>query len=88
MNSFVHRAGVLVATVVFPAVATMATEPSLQSSGKPNVILVMTDDQGWGEVGFHGNQVLKTPNLDRFASEGTELTNFYVSPSARPRDHR
>ncbi len=50
----------------------------------PNVILVMTDDQGWGEVGFHGNKVLKTPNLDRFAAEGIELTNFYVSPMCTP----
>ncbi|MEO1527036.1 MAG: sulfatase-like hydrolase/transferase [Planctomycetota bacterium] len=50
----------------------------------PNVILVMTDDQGWGEVGFHGNDVVKTPNLDRFAAEGTELTNFYVSPMCTP----
>lgn len=51
---------------------------------RPNVILVMTDDQGWAEVGFHGNEVLKTPNLDRFAAEGTELTNFYVSPMCTP----
>ena len=51
---------------------------------RPSVILVMTDDQGWAEVGFHGNDVLKTPNLDRFAAEGTELTNFYVSPMCTP----
>ena len=51
---------------------------------RPNVILVMTDDQGYGEVGFHGNEVLKTPNLDRFAAEGTELTQFYVSPMCTP----
>ena len=44
----------------------------------------MADDQGWGEVGFHGNKVIKTPNLDRFAAEGTELTNFYVSPMCTP----
>ncbi|MEM7395355.1 MAG: arylsulfatase, partial [Verrucomicrobiota bacterium] len=43
-----------------------------------------TDDQGWGEVGFHGNKVLKTPNLDRFAAEGLELTQFYVSPMCTP----
>ena len=51
---------------------------------RPNVILVMTDDQGWAEVGFHGNRVIKTPNLGRFAEEGTELTNFYVSPMCTP----
>ena len=55
-----------------------------KAADRPNVILVMTDDQGWGEVGFHGNDVIKTPNLDRFAAEGTELTNFYVSPMCTP----
>ena len=51
---------------------------------RPNIILVMTDDQGYGEVGFHGNKVLKTPNLDRFAAESTELAQFYVSPMCTP----
>ena len=51
---------------------------------RPNIVLIMADDQGWGEVGFHGNKVIKTPNLDRFAAEGTELTNFYVSPMCTP----
>ena len=57
---------------------------AVAAESRPNVILVMTDDQGWAEVGFHGNTVLKTPNLDRFAAEGTELTNFYVSPMCTP----
>ena len=63
--------------VLISATITMA-------ASRPNVILVMTDDQGFGEVGFHGNPVLKTPNLDRFAAEGTELVNFYVSPMCTP----
>ena len=62
----------------------LSTCTLLAAEQRPNVILVMTDDQGWGEVGFHGNTVLKTPNLDRFAAEGTELTNFYVSPMCTP----
>ena len=55
-----------------------------RAGARPNVILVMTDDQGYGEVGFHGNPALKTPNLDRFAAEGTELVTFYVSPMCTP----
>ncbi|GHC45510.1 arylsulfatase [Roseibacillus persicicus] len=51
---------------------------------QPNIVLLMTDDQGYGEVGFHGNKVLQTPNLDRFAKEGTELVHFYVSPMCTP----
>ena len=50
----------------------------------PNVVLVITDDQGFGDVGVHGNQQIRTPNLDRFAREGVELTHFYVSPVCAP----
>jgi arylsulfatase A-like enzyme len=51
---------------------------------RPNVLLIMTDDQGWGDFGFHGNPHLKTPHLDRLASESVELTQFYVSPVCSP----
>lgn len=54
------------------------------STERPNVILIMTDDQGFGDVGFHGNAELKTPHLDRLASESAEFTNFYVQPLCTP----
>ena len=44
---------------------------------KPNIILIMTDDQGWYDAGFNGNRHLMTPNLDRMASEGIILDRFY-----------
>ena len=44
----------------------------------------MTDDQGWAQVGFHGNPYIKTPTLDRLASESTEFTQFYVEPKCAP----
>ena len=50
----------------------------------PNIILVMTDDQGWAEVGFNGNEMIQTPNLDKFAAEGLQLSQFYVSPMCTP----
>ena len=50
----------------------------------PNVLVVITDDQGFGELGAHGNPVLKTPELDRFAKESVWLKNFYVSPVCSP----
>ena len=47
---------------------------------RPNVILILTDDQGYGDVGVHGNDVLRTPNMDRLAREGVRIKEFYVTP--------
>jgi arylsulfatase A-like enzyme len=51
---------------------------------RPNVVLIMTDDQGYGDLGCHGNQRLRTPNLDRFAAESVELTHYHSSPVCTP----
>jgi len=53
-------------------------------SKQPNVILIMTDDQGYGDLGCHGNPVLKTPNLDQLHSDSIRLTNYHVSPFCTP----
>lgn len=53
-------------------------------SGQPNVILIMTDDQGFGDLGFTGNPVIKTPHIDKMARNSARLTNFYVSPVCAP----
>ena len=55
-----------------PSVATSLEDP-------PNVIVIFTDDQGYGDVGCFGATGFQTPNLDRMASEGTRFTDFYVS---------
>jgi arylsulfatase A-like enzyme len=65
----------LFATVV-PVVA-FAADP-------PNVLIVMTDDQGFGDLGVHGNPVIRTPKLDAFAKQSVWLKNFYVSPVCSP----
>ena len=51
---------------------------------KPNVILIMTDDQGYGDMACHGNKWIKTPNLDKLHSECVRLTDFHVSPMCSP----
>ena len=51
---------------------------------RPNVVVILTDDQGFGDLSFNGNAVLKTPHLDSLAKEGAWLKNFYVSPVCSP----
>ena len=51
---------------------------------QPNIVLILTDDQGYGDVGIHGNPWLKTPNLDRIAKEGARLDRFFVEPVCAP----
>jgi arylsulfatase A-like enzyme len=51
---------------------------------RPNVILVLTDDQGYGDLACHGNKHLRTPNLDRVHRESVRFTNFHSSPLCSP----
>ena len=50
----------------------------------PNVILIMADDQGWGDVSHHGNTNLSTPNIDALAKNGVSFTHFFVQPVCSP----
>jgi arylsulfatase A-like enzyme len=54
------------------------------AADKPNVILVITDDQGYGDLGCHGNTIIQTPNLDRLYEQSVRLTDFHVSPLCTP----
>ncbi len=51
---------------------------------KPNVILIITDDQGYGDLSCHGNPVLKTPHMDQLHSESVHFTDFHVAPMCSP----
>lgn len=64
--------------------ALLSTVAPAVEKQSPNVVLIMTDDQGYGDLGFHGNPVIQTPHLDRLAHESARLTRFYVSPVCAP----
>ncbi|WP_245891534.1 arylsulfatase [Flavobacterium faecale] len=55
-----------------------------QKTKRPNVILILTDDQGIGDLGCHGNPWLKTPNIDAFYNESVRMTDFHVTPLCTP----
>jgi arylsulfatase A-like enzyme len=54
------------------------------SGKRPNIVLLVSDDQGFGDLSLHGNPNLRTPNLDRIAQEGAEFTQFLVNPVCSP----
>jgi arylsulfatase A-like enzyme len=51
---------------------------------KPNIIFIITDDQGYGDISAHGNPILKTPHLDKLRSESVRFQDFHVSPTCAP----
>ncbi|MEI7731976.1 MAG: arylsulfatase [Verrucomicrobiota bacterium] len=59
-----------------------AAEPF--SDKQPNIIFLLSDDQGYGDLSCHGNPILKTPNLDRLHGESVRFTDFHVSPTCAP----
>ncbi len=57
---------------------------SCNSERSPNVIIILTDDQGWGDLSINGNTSIQTPNIDQIAHSGARFENFYVSPVCSP----
>ena len=68
--------------VLFASAAT-ANAATLKAR-RPNIIVILTDDQGYADLGCHGNLHIKTPNMDRIHHEATRLTDHHVSPTCSP----
>jgi hypothetical protein len=64
----------------------LAHVPPVLAAERPNVIIVMTDDQSCGDLGCHGNPILKTPNLDALYAESVRFTDFQVSLRQFPKE--
>ena len=69
------------ALLLFNVVAVCAQH---HSKTKPNIVLILTDDQGWGDLSVNGNTNLNTPNIDKLAEKGVTFDRFYVSPVCAP----
>src|ERR1044071_5406858 len=68
---------------IFPA--SFLTPISVWSQDKkPNVLVFLSDDQGWGDLSIHGNKNLSTPNIDSLAKDGALFERFFVCPVCSP----
>jgi len=56
-----------------------ATPARAAPRDRPNIVLCMTDDQGWGDIGYNGHKALKTPVLDEMAASGLRFDRFYAA---------
>lgn len=74
----------LLAAGVFAAASSSIHAAASLAGSRPNIIFILTDDQGYGDISAHGNPILQTPNLDRLHREGVRFTDFHVSPTCSP----
>ncbi|MCP4005532.1 MAG: sulfatase-like hydrolase/transferase [bacterium] len=74
-NSALAITSILLACLSFAKVSEAA---------KPNIVIFVADDLGWADVGFHGEESIETPSLDRLAREGVQLDRFYTTPICSP----
>ena len=54
------------------------------AGSRPNILFILTDDQGYGDLSVHGNPILKTPNIDKLHNESLRFTNWFNSPTCSP----
>ena len=73
-NSFV-----LITYMLFTCISSSASSKKTDIESNPNIIFILTDDQGYGDMSIVGHPYMKTPNIDRLAIEGTQFTQFYVN---------
>ena len=73
----------LLGALALPSVSGSAAQQAATSQ-RPNVVLIITDDVGYGDIGSYGSPDIKTPHIDRLAKEGVRLTDFYAAPQCTP----
>ncbi len=80
-----HHSSLIAAIMGLSLLATFSCGTlSAATREKPNVILIITDDQGYGDIGSHGNRLIQTPHIDQLHAESVRFTNFHVDPTCSP----
>ncbi len=77
-------ARVVLASALLASLSVLPAAVPDTSASRPNIILCMTDDQGWGDVGYNGLKKVQTPNIDAMAAAGLRLNRFYAQQSCSP----
>ncbi len=70
--------------LLLATIATVTARPNLVAAEKPNVVIVMTDDQGYGDLSCLGNPILKTPKIDELFAQSVRLKDYHVAPTCSP----
>src|SRR5436190_24119731 len=83
-SEIVDQESLMVGLLVVLTVAALVLAAPVHAADLPNIVLVMPDDMGWGDIAAHGNPLIKTPNLDRLHGESLRFTDFHVSPTCAP----
>src|SRR5262245_14205154 len=74
----------LVGALVLSEAGAVGEGTGTQSPSKPNILIIVADDLGYADVGFNGGKTIHTPNLDRLAADGINLTDFHSCPMCSP----
>jgi arylsulfatase A-like enzyme len=73
----------LLATLILSLCGLFASTLTHAAENAPNIVIILADDMGWNDVGYHGSEI-STPHIDRLAAEGLELDRFYAQPACSP----
>src|SRR5690606_16970275 len=79
-----YRKNLFIATIILIFLWSSWHASAQNGKERPNVIIVITDDQGKDDLGCYGNEVIRTPNLDEFYRNAIRLDNFHVSTTCAP----